>query len=810
MIGRELDAEKVSGFLEDHPIVTLVGPGGIGKTTLALASADSVVDRYTGGNFLVELAGVSDDDDLDRAIARQVGHESLEAFKIGTSGRPTLVVLDNCETALGIAQSLARELTESDDSTTVLATSRVPLGLHRERVHVVEPLALPDRPGLDAVGASPAVQLFLSRARQAGATWEVTEAQLDAAAKVVRQLDGMPLAIELAAARARVVGPVDLLELLDQQLDVLHRPSEDRPLRHHSIRAAISASYEPLAPDVKQLFRQLSLVRSEVDLDFIHRLTGLPDKLATLDVLTELVARSLVVGVERFGTTHYRQLEPIRAYGLEQLDVMGEAARAEENFVAAAVAFADETILASAQSMSSDVLDQISRRALLLLAAIDATLRIDDSPARAYRLYLLFYAPTPVPRVELNRVAARILERWPDPQVPLRAEALAVMAHSAMWAGDDRSAIGRADAAIADPDATPLGRLIAHRVRGFTAGHQGDRVDGIAHLEAAIAEAEVLGGSFVRELRMSWASMLPAPARSAEAIAALDAAAVEAAQRNEYLTLVWAAASTRSSPGSARGSRVRSTQRRACDRTVRSDRCPLGDVRRPPHACERQRARSGMGRVGVRLVEGARGRSDDRRHRGRHADDSDRGRGGRAGRCARHRRGAVAQRAGAAWGVVAPAAVREPRRSVAATPRFALRRQRRGSREQGPGDPPRRDLTGSTPASVDSVDSSGSGNTVRFGAYELDLDAHELRDDGARVPMEPQVFDVLAYLATRPGRMITKEELLDEIWGDRFVSPSALNSRIKSARAATGDDGKRQEVIRTVHGRGFMFVAERS
>ena len=109
-----------------------------------------------------------------------------------------------------------------------------------------------------------------------------------------------------------------------------------------------------------------------------------------------------------------------------------------------------------------------------------------------------------------------------------------------------------------------------------------------------------------------------------------------------------------------------------------------------------------------------------------------------------------------------------------------------------------------------SVDSSASGNTVCFGAYELDLEAHELRDDGVRVPMEPQVFDVLAYLAIRPGRMITKEELLDEIWGDRFVSPSALNSRIKSARAATGDDGKRQEVIRTVHGRGFMFVAERS
>jgi predicted ATPase/DNA-binding winged helix-turn-helix (wHTH) protein len=807
LLGRELDAEMVGGFLDDHPIVTLVGPGGIGKTTLALASAEAVADRYTGGNFLVELAGVSDDDDLDRAIARQVGHESLEAFKIGTSGHPTLVVLDNCETALGIAQSLARELTESDDSTTVLATSRVPLGLHRERVHVVEPLRLPDRPGLDAVGASPAVQLFLSRARQAGATWEATEAQLEAAAEIVRQLDGMPLAIELAAARARVVGPVDLLELLDQQLDVLHRPSEDRPLRHHSIRAAIYASYEPLAPEVKQLFRQLSLVRSEVDLDFIHRLTGLPDKLATLDVLTELVAQSLVVAVERFGATYYRLLEPIRAYGLEQLDVMGEAALSEENFVAAAVAFADETIVASAQSMSSDVLDQISRRALLLLAAVDATLRIDDSPARAYRLYLLFYAPTPVPRVELNRVAARILERWPDPQVPLRAEALAVMAHSAMWAGDDRSAIERADAAISDPDATPLARLIAHRVRGFTAGHQGNRVEGISHLEAAIAEAELFGGSYVRELRMSWASMLPAPARSDEAIAALEAAAVEAAEREEYLTLVWAAASA--AHHQAALGELESARRNA-ERAV--ELSGLTDA--PWATCAAHRTRASVSALDRGWAASVPDWSKALEAEVMIGDIEGvtltiRTAAGAAELAGEHD---IAQ---ALW-LSVPA-----RRGVSTLPPLFensedLLRQRLGaplaisvaeavSKARGL---LRDDTAPARPPAP--LDSGAPGNTVCFGAYELDLDAHELRDNGERVPIEPQVFDVLAYLAARPGRMITKEELLDEIWGDRFVSPSALNSRIKSARAATGDDGKRQEVIRTVHGRGFMFVAVRS
>ncbi len=107
----------------------------------------------------------------------------------------------------------------------------------------------------------------------------------------------------------------------------------------------------------------------------------------------------------------------------------------------------------------------------------------------------------------------------------------------------------------------------------------------------------------------------------------------------------------------------------------------------------------------------------------------------------------------------------------------------------------------------DGIVDPAAATVIRFGDCELDLDRFELRRGGTRVPMEPQVFDVLAYLAQRRSRLVPKEELLDEIWGDRFVSESALTSRIKAARQVTGDDGDAQKVIRTVRGRGYMFVA---
>ncbi|MGI9612054.1 MAG: winged helix-turn-helix domain-containing protein [Acidimicrobiales bacterium] len=804
VVGREGDVAAVVGDLASGPVVTVVGPGGIGKTTLAETVVATTTDRFETV-VTIELTNVDEGDDVGNMLSRQLGHDSVEALQIALVDRPTLVVLDNCESALSVAQSLVADMTSASETVVILATSRVPLGSPGERVHVLEPLALPLAAGLESISDSPAVQLFIARARNAGATWKVGDAHLEAIAHIVNRLDGMPLAIELAAARARHLGPADLVDLLDRQLDVLQRPSDQGPTRHHSIRGAIYASYDPLDPDTKRLFRHLSLVRSGVDLEFVHRLNGVDDKLATLEMLSTLVEHSMVVAADDGGATTYRLLEPIRAYGLEQLDVMGETTSAEMQFIDAVAGFATDIGAMAMKSFSSEVLDRISTGSSLLLAALEAAIQHDETPNRAYRLYVPFYTPTPVARVELAVLGGRMLERWPEHTAPLQAEAVAVMAHSSMWAGDDSEAIARAEVALAHPKASWFAKMIAHRVRGFTAGLQADREAGVAHLEAAIEEAPD-SGAFGRELRMSWASMLAAPDRSPEALATLEAAAASAAEQNEAVTLVWASivaahhhvalgdfdSATRASQRALEVSQQTGSPWATCaaHRVVASV-----TVLTDGWAASRQSwSRALENEIMVGDVEGMTLTL-------------------RTAAAAAHGAGEakVAERL---WGCV------PPRRGVTALPPLFSEQEHALRARLGTPLPmtitesvgkARALLNPTTPAPVEvpapEPEPPASAQIVRFDGFEVDFQAHELRSDGERVRIEPQVFEVLAYLAQRPGRMVPKEELLDEIWGDRFVSSSALSSRIKSARAATGDDGKTQRVIRTVHGRGFMFTA---
>lgn len=829
IIGRQDDVAAVARQLRagDARLVSVVGAGGIGKTTLAQAVVEATRDDFESA-ITLHLASAFDTDDIGHVLARQLGNESVEALHVGMlsqvdrsdaggATKPSLVVLDNCETARQLAAEMVEELTS--EAVVVLATSRVPLGVQGEQVHLLEPLALPAKPGVYAIGGSPAVQLFVARARAAGATWEATEVHLEAISRIVKRLDGMPLAIELAAARSRTLGPADLVELLDRQLDVLNRPSDDRPERHHSIRAAINASYDPLDDNTKRLFRTLSLVRSAVDLDFVTRLSHTGDKLATVEVLETLVDESLVVATDHDGVTLYRLLEPIRAYGLEQLDLVGETAAAEGQLIDAVTRFADDIVMVAMQNMSAETLDSISDRSPVLLAAIEAALRLDDTPDRALRLYLPFYAPTPIARSELAAVGSRILERWPDPDAPFAAEALAVMAHSSMWAGDDTTALDRAQMALDHPAASSLAKVIAHRVRAFTAGLQGDRAAGVGHIQAAMEQAQELGGAFSRELRMSWASMLQAPDRSPEALAALEAAAAEAAEANESVTLVWAAvAMTHHHVVMGNYAAARRATQRALEVSAHTGA--------PWAAAAAHRAAASV-TVFIDGWEAAR----DSWSLALESEISVSDLEGialtvRSAAAAAHVAG-QSEVAEALWTSVLQ------RRGVSALPELFARQE--AELHELYGQPYPLSVTdavskaraalavsvapeGASPAAAaldqEAAEEPGASvaaaasSTLHFDDYELDLAAHELRLAGERVHIEPQVFDVLAYLAQQPGRMIPKEELLDEIWGDRFVSPSALTSRIKSARAATGDDGKAQRVIRTVHGRGFMWVAE--
>lgn len=799
-MGRAGDTAAALDHLRSHRLVTLTGTGGIGKTRLANELATRLDTIYPGGSVMVALTGAKPDDDLEHYAARQLGQSSLDAFLMGVTGRATIIVLDNCEHVVDQARLLLERLLDHPDLRMV-ATSRVALGISGERVMPIAPLPLTTA----EQGPSDALHLFLDRAEAAGAEWPRTEENLEAAAAIVRAVDGVPLAIELAAARSRLLAPGELVEMLTRQLDLLDSAAAREGRDHRSIRSTIFASYDPLPSEAKRLLRRMSVLSDLAGLDLIHDLNEVDDRFETLDQLATLVDHSLVVTHhDDAGHTTYRMLEPIRAYASEQLDVTGEAAGAEEALVAAMTRFADATVARALEQFSPDVIDSIARNHSHLVAAVERSITTDPTPDRAVRLYLPFYAPTRAPRWETAELGRRVRETWPSLDAPLRAEALAVMAHSSMWAGmPDTDQL--AHAAIADPSATALARTIAYRVLAFRAGHADDRTAALGHIEAALAEAEALGGSFQRELRMSWASLVDDPARREEAIELLSSTSVEAAANNEIVTLVWATVTLAHHQlldrdlGAAQRSAERS-QELASQTAAPWARCAALRINAAVLTIRRQWpdafAAWGTAFESVVSVGDIEGVALTLRSAAAAADY-------------------VGERelADGLW------ALAQPGRGASALPHL-FRDQQTDLDARGEDVTPRNIdetvrlarrafATGPARTSPPSEpELAAASDIVRFGHYELDSGMRELRCDGEPIHVEPQVFDVLAVLAGNAGRLVTKEELLDAVWGDRFVSPSALTSRIKTARAATGDDGTAQRVIRTVHGRGFMFVAD--
>ncbi len=795
-VGRRDVTRQLDTLVDEERLVTLTGTGGIGKTRLA-ATVASLRAEAGDVTAFIELAPASPGDDLELVFARQLEHASVDTFVVGLDGASALVVLDNCEHVLAEAASLAARLLEHGN-VRVMATSRSPLLVPDEYVVNLGPLRVP---GEMSDETSPALELFLDRAKTAGASWLDAPEQRAAAVEIVRRLDGVPLAIELAAARTRVIGPTDLLALLPRQLDLLNVVESKATGGARGIREAVRSSYEPMSSECQRAFRALSLIPHGVDLEFAHALTGEDDQLATLDLLTHLIDNSLVYTEPgATGDLVYRLLEPVRAYGLEQIEVMDEAGEIGDRYVDVVGEFANHIVVATATSFSNTLLDQIAQRYAHLLHAIEIAIEIDELPDRAYRLLLPLYAPTKAPRREQAQIAAKVRDRWPDTADPFRAAAYAIMGHIALWAGGDDPA-PYAREALDDPGATRIAKIIALRVLAFDANQRGDRVTARSHIESALEAAASRGGSFERELKMSWACLVDDRGDVAEAIELAQEMSRLASESGETVTVVWGAcvcvhqylrsgevASARAAADAALPFASRSTSPWATASTQRS----LG------------------------FVATAEGRWDVAVEHFRLALDSVVGIGDiegvtttvrSAAICAQHcGQDAVAKQL---W-----ASVPTRFRPSSLPPLFTDAEDELVAQF---GEPVPLDIVDSLKAArsqlVDEgpgadVASEGSGGVFRFGAYELDPSRRELRHEGDVVHIEPQVFDVLERLITDADVLVSKEQLMDDVWGSRFVSASALTSRIKSARAATGDDGKTQKVIRTLHGRGFMFVAE--
>jgi predicted ATPase len=335
-IGRARELEQAAAALSEARLVTLTGPGGVGKTRLALQAAGQAESRFADGAWLCELAPIREPAGVDDAVAAvfsvtvRAGQGTREALVEFLRSKQLLLVLDNCEHLLEGAAALAGALARSCERLVILATSREALGIDGERLLPVPPLEVPDAGAdLGTITEAEAVQLFAERAVAVKPGFAVTAQNAVAVAAVVRRLDGIALAVELAAARVPAMTPAELARRLERSFAVLAAGRRGAVGHHQTLRATIDWSFQLLAGPEQKLLARLAVFAGGCTLHAAEAVCGGEDidPDTVFELLAVLVARSLVVAEEKELQTRYRLLETIRQYGEEHLDQSGETER---------------------------------------------------------------------------------------------------------------------------------------------------------------------------------------------------------------------------------------------------------------------------------------------------------------------------------------------------------------------------------------------------------------------------------------------------------------------------------------------------
>jgi non-specific serine/threonine protein kinase len=487
-IGRTAELRRVQSLLRDNRLVTLVGPGGVGKTRVARRAADQVSAGYQDGVWEVPLSALRDPELLPHTVAGHLGlpeqsrGSQLDALLTHLRDRRLLLILDTCEHIIDAAAIFAEAIITEAPSVTVLVTSREPLDVTGESCYTLPALGLPDddSPGQ---GATDAIELFALRAAAVVPGFEITDENRADVIRLCTRLDGMPLAIELAAVQLRTLPLKDLADRLDKRIDhgltLLTGGGEDGDGRHRTLRDAIGWSYDLCTPAERALWTRLSVFAGSFGVDAVEEVcaSGELSQGQIFDTIVRLVDKSVITRDEAAGgedggqPTRYKMLDTIREFGAERLAASGTAAGVRNRFIARYLSMAryfDEHVVDDDQL---DRLRELRREHANLRAALEYTLDATESESSRYadgaELATALYGYWHMSALlrEGKYWLDKVLDRFPDPWSAERGWALVVRGYLGAMQGEANEAVADATAGTEIGLARGDRKLIA---RGYT------------------------------------------------------------------------------------------------------------------------------------------------------------------------------------------------------------------------------------------------------------------------------------------------------------------------------------------------------
>ena len=435
LIGREQDLADVRATLASARLVTLTGPGGVGKTRLAVEAGERAVADFSDGVWWIELAALADEGGVGSTLVQALGVRplpgvsELDAAAAFLHDRRALLVVDNCEHVVEAVARAAAALLRACPALSILATSRVPLGLSGETRWAVPPLSLPADEGLAALSDSAAARLFIDRAGRVDRWRPLTDDGARAVAEICRQLEGIPLALELAAARVAVLAPEAISRGLEDALDLLTARSPAAAARHQTLRASLDWSHGLLPADARVLLRRLGVFAGGATLELATDVCA-GEQLAQAQVLPalETLVEHSLVGVDAHGgAVRYRLLETVRQYALERLEDAGERDATRDRHRDTFLRLAEAQRRAALTPRQPEVFAALDPEAANLAAALGRSLETEPEKALRLCLALDFWYRARARFREADDAYARAVAAT-DPPPALRARALAAWA----------------------------------------------------------------------------------------------------------------------------------------------------------------------------------------------------------------------------------------------------------------------------------------------------------------------------------------------------------------------------------------------